>query len=208
MKRFILFSSLLIVILLCGCDSKSVSDDIYDKVEPNVQFEYLSKQGIPADDVVEDARVYLTKANSFIGLNLSIDDINKILEANGYPASEPIVMHAGEVMKGWWNDGISTTNIDGKIYIHFDKAGNVYEIAVEDDDLHTTSRGIGIGSTVEEFKSIYGEPEMVTIYTEGPEIFNYYFDKFYIRFLVIEGEVVSFKISETVSEYVLYEFQQ
>ncbi len=211
MKRFVTVIFTLFLFTLIGCNAESVNEDVYGTKETSDQFELLSKPGIPASDVVEDARLYLgdlNLENSYIGLNMSIDDINSVLVANGFPADEPIVMHAGEVMEGWWHDGTSTSNIDGQVYIHFDKAGNVYEIEVEEDNIRTTSKGIGIGSTIEEFKSVYGEPEMVIDYTDGPEIFNYYIDKFYIRFLVEDGKVLAFKITETVNENVLYEFLQ
>lgn len=211
MKRILIVLFALLLIIVSGCNADSADEDVYGTKETTDQFEFLSKPGILAPDVVEDARLYLgdpNQENSFIGLNMSIEDINSVLVANGYPADEPSVMHAGEVMEGWWHDGTSTSNIDEQVYIHFDKAGNVYEIEVEEDNIRTTSKGIGIGSTVEEFKSVYGEPEMVIDYTDGPKIFNYYIDKFYIRFLVEDDEVLGFKITETVNENVLYEFLQ
>lgn len=207
MKKLLLLT--VVVVVLASCKVNDVSNNVYNE-ETTSEFEFMSKPGIPATEVDIDARLYLDNSKnqegSYIGLNMSQEDVMDICREYGHDISEPNIMHAGEVMDGWWQDGTSSTQIGDNVFIRFDKAGNVYEIIFGEG--YSTSRGINSTSTFDEIVENYGEP-FSTVNFEGVATeYCYAMNGYYIRFAFIEEKLFNISISETVMEYVLYEFMQ
>jgi len=197
------------VLLLTSCKNENVVNNAYDSDEV-IEYDYLKKEGVSLDEVDEDARLYLNssedKKSIFIGLNMSKEDVSKICSENDIEISDPVVLHAGDIMKGWWFDGTSSSQIGEEVFIKFDKAGNVYEIIFNEG--YSTARGINTNSSLEDIINAYGEPYS-TVNIEGVATeYSYWMDNYYIRFAFANDDLMNISISETVMDYVLYEHMQ
>lgn len=198
----------MLVVLLTACTKSDVPKDVYGDEATGVAASTPSviKPGIEAEDVNEDARLYFNdEESSWIGLNMSYDDVQSVLDEVKIDLGDRSYQYAGEVMKGWWFDGISSLQGDG-IILSFDKSGNLFEFTISDH--YKTAKDMGIGATKEDVLSTYGIPEYTVMYSEDMEVISFPLNGFSVRCLLENNQVKELKVTETVMQFVLQEFMQ